>query len=79
MQRTNMYFPQEMIHKLKAVAQKEDKSVTDLVRDFVEIGLEKKVKPGASVLLSMAKNAKKSGRKDLAGKHDHYLYGKGRI
>jgi len=76
LKRTQIYFPERVLDSLKDKAQKEKKSMAEIIRIAVKkylTGEETvdwdndpvwKIKPGRS----------KSG--DLSEKHDHYLYGK---
>lgn len=79
--RTNIYLPKDLHEKLRHTAKNEETSVAQLVRGFVENGLASKEKKtsGAEVLLAMAKRAKPSRIRNLAKRHDYYLYGEGRI
>ena len=79
--RTNLYFPKSLHQQLRILSQRENKSMAELVRDFVASGIEAKRDGGAATLLKMAERAKRlkfKGPKDLAINHDYYLYGKGR-
>lgn len=76
MKRTNMYFPIETHQRLLRLSKLQGVSIAELVRNFVEEGLEKKKKKSwVESLRKMFKTAKKSGLGDLAARHDKYLYG----
>lgn len=83
MLRTQIYLPASQVKALKAVAAKENSSVSELVRGAVEYKLNgTKKKPKESVgkwLQRLAEDAKKrgvKGPKDLATNMDKYLYDK---
>lgn len=76
MKRTNMYFPIQTHQTLLRLARAERVSVAELVRNFVEKGLEKKKrKSWVDSFKKMSKTAKESHLGDLASRHDKYLYG----
>lgn len=80
MQRTNIYLPADLTQKLQTMSREQRITFAQLVRTLIDERIkEKEKKQATSVLAKMAKNAKKSGLKNLGKHHDYYLYGKGRI
>jgi len=87
MVRTQIYLPENQIEKLKRLAYDEKKSLSEMIRIYIDQGLKFKlrIKTGNSKdknvgdwLLSLAKEAKRKkikGPKDLASNIDKYLYG----
>lgn len=76
MKRINVLVRQDQYKELKLVAQNSGTTVSTLVRDYVDIGFKKKLRgekaPGKA-LLRLSKRTFKD-RKDVAIKHDKYLY-----
>lgn len=75
--RTQLYFPEELYLELKNLAERERKSLAELVRLFVRLGIsrQQRAKNPAKVFLKIASYASK-GPKDLSQNLDKYLYGK---
>lgn len=71
------YFPEEMYRELQLLAKSSRKTITQVLRDLVQIGLKKKKQRGtAYVLLELARMAEKHklrGPKDLSKNHDKYF------
>lgn len=83
MERTQIYFPKTQIKKLRALAYKKKATVSELVRDAVDVQYELKIKipqkqKREETLLEFADRIRKMGfrgPKDLASNLDEYLYG----
>ena len=82
MERTQIYLPKSQIKKLKQLAQKKKTTLSELVRDAVEVQYDvKKPTPWAEneeTLLDIAARVNALGEKgpsDLATNLDEYLYG----
>ncbi len=79
--RTQVYFPLNLYRKIERTARKESKSSAQIIREAVELYLEKKKEkeidwendPFFKLVGIM-----KSGAGDLSVNHDHYLYGAGK-
>ncbi len=81
MQRTQLYLPKSQIKKLKERARKEDVSMSELVRRFIENGENKddaREEKAHEPLLASADRINTLGESapaDLAENTDEYLYG----
>lgn len=73
--RAQILFPPEMYDKIKAEAQLQNTSISNVVRKSINKTIIKKQKNGREILLAMAKEAGTSDTapKDL-GANDDYLY-----
>jgi len=76
--RTQIYIPEEIHQETKFLAQKQGKSMAELLRSFITIGVieEKKKKSKQRSLSSLAKLGIKGGPKNLSKNIDKYLYQK---
>lgn len=76
MKRINVLVRQDQYKSLKLMAQNEETSVSTLIRDFVDFGVQEKMgsaeAPG-EVLLTLAKSTFRD-RRDVAKNHDRFLY-----
>lgn len=84
MNRVNLYLPEPLQRRLKQRAKMESTTASDLVRKFVEQGLNNKAQASKDWATRFQKIAemkpKGSGPKGaVAVDHDYYLYGPGRI
>lgn len=84
MNRTQIYLPQNRLRELRKIAHERNTTLSQVIREFVERGLEgdkspkKKTKKFES-LLDVADNIERmgvGGPKDLSQNLDKYLYGK---
>ena len=81
MERTQIYLPKSQIKKLKGLARKKKTTVSELVRDAVDIQYGIKIQipqKKRETLLEFAKRINAlgpKGPKDLATNMDKYLYG----
>ena len=81
MERTQIYLPKSQIKKLKGLAQKRKTTVSELVRDAVDVQYGIKIQTPQKkreTLLEFAKRINSlgpKGPKDLATNMDEYLYG----
>ncbi|MFH1584629.1 MAG: CopG family transcriptional regulator [Patescibacteria group bacterium] len=83
MERTQIYLPKSQIQKLKSLAQKKNTTVSELVRDAVDVQyapmqIKPALKKKRETLLEFAKRVNSIGCKgprDLATNIDEYLYG----
>jgi hypothetical protein len=76
--RTQIYIPQETHKKLIRLAKKETKPMAELIRNFIDKGLEntkQKDKSGKLTLTRIANLKFTSSESNLSGNIDHYLYG----
>jgi len=73
--RTQLYFPEELLQKVKEEAEKEGVSMAEVVRVAVMEYLERKkrVDWDKDPVWSLIGRVE-SDRGDLSSKHDHYLY-----
>ncbi|MDH4138457.1 MAG: hypothetical protein OEW09_17320 [Anaerolineae bacterium] len=80
MVKVELVLPQDKYDLLADLAQREDKSATELSLEMLVASIEQEAKrqEGYKLLLSMADTAGESGLTDLARRHDHYLYGEER-
>lgn len=77
LKRTQMYFPEETLRKLKKKSKEEKTTVSDIVRSAVYAFLDKKEKKDwERDPLWNSIGAGSSKEKDLSVNHDKYLYGK---
>lgn len=79
LQRTNIYLDSQLITFLKRKAKQEKTTMSDVVRRALKKEREKDKSNWIDSMLALSKKAGKSKYKDLATRHDYYLYGKGRI
>ena len=82
MERTQIYFPKTQIKKLKELAYKKKTTVSELVRDAIDVQYAPQIKvtprKKEETLLEFANRIAKigpPGPKDLASRVDEYLYG----
>ena len=76
LKRTQMYFPEEMFREMKFLAEQEQSTVAEIVRKAVTEFLGKRAgKVWEDDPLWKMVGATESGVKDLADRHDDYLYG----
>lgn len=77
LKRTQMYFPNDMLSKLKKKANEENTTIADIVRKAVSETLKKKRRRDwvKDPLWNMV-GASSSKDRDLSINHDKYLYGK---
>lgn len=73
--RTQVYFPEKLYREVRKRAKAESKSVAAVVREAVEKHLKEKEIDWENDPIFKAAGIIKSGVKDLALNHDHYLYG----
>ncbi len=75
--RTQIYLPKQLYNHIRVVAQKEQKSSAQIIRELLEKSLSLKVKGvnAGEALLKLAKIQAK-GSRDLSTNVDRYLYGK---
>jgi hypothetical protein len=79
--RTQLYLPEETHQKLQKLASQRKEPMAQLIREYVEVGLEQdKVATGgnAHLLLQLAKKAQEAGwtgkgPADLSINHDQYV------
>ncbi|MBU1017318.1 MAG: hypothetical protein ABIJ36_00030 [Patescibacteria group bacterium] len=74
--RTNVYLENTIISELKNIAKENDSTMAKVVRGLLQEALNKNPR-NIEGLLALAKKAKSTGIKDLASKHDKYLYTNG--
>lgn len=74
MKRTQIYIPENMHKEMKNLAQKKDRSMSDLVRQFIEQGLEQESEDKTSDLSDLADLNFSGGPKDLSENIDKYIY-----
>lgn len=74
--RTQIYIPEDIHQATKFLAQEQRKSMAELLRSFITVGIieEKKKKSKQRPLSSLAKLGIKGGPKDLSKNIDKYLY-----
>ncbi|TSC97167.1 MAG: hypothetical protein Greene071421_553 [Parcubacteria group bacterium Greene0714_21] len=82
MERTQIYFPKTQIKKLKELAYKKKTTVSELVRDAIDVQYAPQIKAAPrkkeETLVQLAERIRKMGFKgprDLAANLDDYLYG----
>ena len=76
--RTQIYIPETVHTKLQQLAEAKRQPMAEIVREFIEDGLQKTQNTdtsGVSVLQALANLKLKGGPSDLATNLDHYLYG----
>lgn len=76
LKRTNIYLPSQTLQLIKRKAQEERLTMAEVIRRILEKEISASREDAVESLLSMAKRAGKSNLKDVAKKHDDYLYGK---
>ncbi len=80
MNRTQIYLPKTQLGALRRIAQKKKTSISEVIRLILREKLErKKTQSFPENLLEFAKKINLKGKKaprDLAEKHNKYLYGK---
>lgn len=75
--RTQIYIPEEIHQATKLLAQKQGKTLAELIRSFITVGvIEEKKKIKKRPLSSLAKLGVAGGPKDLSKNIDKYLYQK---
>lgn len=72
--RTQVYLPRDLYQNIHLLAEKENKSKAELIRELLIEGLRRKQNLGTSTLLKIAKKATKGAPTDLSSKLDKYLY-----
>lgn len=76
MKRTQLYLPEDTHLELAFLAQKEEKSISQLVREILVEGIRKKKSLSSGKTLEKLANYNvTAGPKDLSSKLDSYLYG----
>tara|TARA_B100000315_G_C14323116_1_gene471713 strand:- start:176 stop:433 length:258 start_codon:yes stop_codon:yes gene_type:complete len=78
MLRTQIYIPKATHVKLGQLAQKQDKSMAQLVREFIENGIKtirQTDSTGNIAIKNLFKMHVTKGPNDLSNNIDHYLYG----
>ena len=74
--RTQIYIPSDIHETAKIIASKSDKSLAELFRAFITVGiLKEKKNMGANSLASLSKLNITGGPKNLSKNMDKYLYG----
>lgn len=74
--RTQLYLPEDTRLDLYLLAQKEEKRVSQIVREILNEGIKrKKQASGGKTLLKIARYGFTKGPKDLSTNIDSYLYG----
>ena len=76
--RTQVYLPELAHQKLVRLAQAKGESMANLIREFVELGLEHKAHTdtsGKTALRSLLEIGATGGPTDLSSNHNFYLYG----
>ncbi len=79
LQRTNIYLDPKTIDFLKRRANQKGVSMAQFIRKMLEQGIEKENKPSgnwAESLLKSTQKVRRSGLKDVATRHDYYLFNK---
>lgn len=79
LKRSQMYFPEDMLRKLKKKARKEKTTVANIVRNAVSVVINKEM--GINWIEDPLWNmigSSSSKDHDLSINHDKYLYGKNR-
>ena len=72
--RTQIYIPEEIHQATKFLAQKQGRTLAELIRSFITIGvLEEKKKTKMPSLEKLINLKIKGGPKDLSAKFDKYL------
>lgn len=76
MKRTQLYLPEKTHLDLAFIAQREEKSISQLVREILVEGIyKKKGLSSGKTLEKLASYNATAGPKDLSSKLDSYLYG----
>ena len=78
MMRTQIYVPEPLHRQLIRIAHKRGRSMAQMIREFIIIGLEQnkaKDDGGKKVIANLLNIKSSSGPKDLSRNLDHYLYG----
>jgi metal-responsive CopG/Arc/MetJ family transcriptional regulator len=79
LKRTQMYFPEDLLNKLKRKANNEKTTISNIVRTaIIELMKKEKVKNWDNDSLWSMVGSCTSNDKDLSVNHDKYLYGKKR-
>jgi Arc/MetJ-type ribon-helix-helix transcriptional regulator len=78
--RTQVYFPLNLYRQIKSTAKKESKSSAQIIREAVELYLEREKEKEKEIdwgndPIFKAVGFFKSETGDLSVNHDHYLYG----
>lgn len=77
MLRTQIYIPKEIHEKLWRLSELHGESIAKIIRDFIELGIQKINDPtGKATLRAIAKLNIKGGPSDLSSRLDWYLYDK---
>lgn len=76
LKRTNIYLPTQTLQLIKRKAQEERITMAEVIRSILEKEIQNKKRNAVESLLKMAKKAGSSGLKDVAKRHDYYLYSK---
>lgn len=75
--RTQIYIPEDLHQATKLLALKQKKTLAELIRNFIAVGIiEEKKNIKTRSLSSLAKLNIKGGPKDLSKNIDKYLYNK---
>jgi len=74
--RTQIYLTEELYRDVEALARRQKKTKSQVIRESLEEGLEgkKKTYNAGKILLKIAGKAVKGGEKDLSENIDKYLY-----
>jgi hypothetical protein len=78
LKRTQMYFPEDMLQQIRQLADSENTTIADIVRNAVGEFLKKKKREidwDNDPLWDIVNQAEGSGRHDVSVNHDAYLYG----
>lgn len=76
MKRTQLYLPEDTHQDLTFLAQREKKTVSQIVRELLTEGIHKKKSASSGKILEKLANYNvTAGPKDLSSKLDSYLYG----
>lgn len=76
--RTQVYIPEEVHRKLGRLAEQKARPMAEIVRDFIDEGLQKiqtEDYSGKKTLLAIANMKLKGKDTNLSQNIDHYLYG----
>lgn len=76
--RTQLYLPEQLHSKLIHLAQSLDKSLAEVVREFLEVSIKRVERvdySGKSAIRNLIQIEAVGGPADLSTNIDHYLYG----
>lgn len=76
--RTQVYIPEEAHRKLGRLAEQKSQPMAEIVRNFIEEGLQKTLASdysGKKTLLDIANMKLRGGDTNFSKNIDHYLYG----